>query len=171
MEKVLFKEEQRFTQWWLWLIMVCSLLAIVIPILNEWNSSTIKTNSESTLRLLLYGGLAIIFVLVMMLVLLVSKLKTKIRNDGLYVAFPPLRKKWKLISANEIERFELRTYLAIKEYGGYGIKKRRKYGQAYTVSGNVGLQLYFKNGKKLLIGTQKKQAIEYAMNKLMNEVS
>ena len=107
----------------------------------------------------------------MMLVLLVSKLKKKIRNDGLYVAFPPLRKKWKLISANEIERFELRTYLAIKEYGGYGIKKRRKYGQAYTVSGNVGLQLYFKNGKKLLIGTQKKQAIEYAMNKLMNEVS
>ena len=37
-----------------------------------------------------------------------------------------------------------------------------------TVSGKIGLQLYLKNGAKLLIGTQKKQAIEYAMEKLMN---
>jgi hypothetical protein len=31
----------------------------------------------------------------------------------------------------------------------------------------VGLQLYFVGGKKFLIGTQKKQALEYAMRKLM----
>ena len=31
MEKVLFKEEQRFTQWWLWLIMAITLLSVLIP--------------------------------------------------------------------------------------------------------------------------------------------
>ena len=69
----------------------------------------------------------------------------------------------------EIEKFEVRTFNAVREYGGYGLKRRRKYGQSYTISGNVGLQLYFRNGKKLLIGTQKKQAIKYAMEKLMRE--
>ena len=49
------------------------------------------------------------------------------------------------------------------------MKRRRKYGMSYTVSGNIGLQIYFKNGKKLLIGTQRKQALEYAMEKLMQK--
>jgi len=56
---------------------------------------------------------------------------------------------------------------AVREFGGHGLKKTLKNGTSYTLSGNVGLQLYFVGGKKLLIGTQKKQALEYAMHKLM----
>jgi len=61
----------------------------------------------------------------------------------------------------------MRTFRAKREYGGYGIKWRRRSGRALIISGNTGLQLYFKNGKKLLIGTQQKQGIEYAMKKFM----
>ncbi len=38
---------------------------------------------------------------------------------------------------------------------------------AYTIAGNIGLQLYMADGKKFLLGKQNKQAIEYAMKKMM----
>ena len=74
-----------------------------------------------------------------------------------------------LIEVQEIERFEIRTYRAGSEFGGYGFRSRRTSGQSFTISGNIGLQLYLKNGKKLLIGTHKKQGIENAMCKIMGE--
>jgi len=37
------------------------------------------------------------------------------------------------------------------------------------MSGNIGLQLYFKDGKRLLIGTKRPDAIKRAMDKLMSE--
>jgi hypothetical protein len=82
------------------------------------------------------------------------------------VAFTPFFRKCKKFSPAEIEKFEIRNYNALREYGGYGLKRKFKYGQSFTISGKTGLQLYLKNGKKVLIGTQKKQAIEYAMGKL-----
>ena len=72
-----------------------------------------------------------------------------------------------------IEKYEVRKYNAFREYGGYGIKGRkpgrrfRGKGYAYNISGNTGLQLYLKDGKKVLIGTQRGEAIKYAMDKMM----
>ncbi|MBT3385537.1 MAG: hypothetical protein HN778_00255 [Prolixibacteraceae bacterium] len=169
MQKVLFKEEQRFTQWWLWLILGSALLAIVIPLANELSAQSWDTSSEGFLRLILYGSVAVLFIVAVLIVLILSRLKTKITYDGIFITFPPLKRKSFRIKVQEIERFEIRKYRAKREYGGYGFRSRRKSGQAYTISGNIGLQLHFKNGKKLLIGTQKKQAIEFAMCKIMGE--
>ncbi len=95
-------------------------------------------------------------------------LKMKITNEAIWVSFPPLIRNWKKITPDQVKRYEIRTFNANREFGGHGIKRRRRVGTAYTVSGNTGLQLYFTNGKKLLIGTQKKQALEYALRKLMS---
>ena len=169
MEKILFKEEQQFRQWWIWLILVSALLAIVIPIANELSAQSWDINSEDFSRLILYGSFVVLFIVAVLVVLGLSRLKTKITSDGIFITFPPLRRKSYRIKFQEIEQFEIRKYSARLEYGGHGFRNRRKSGQAYTISGNTGLQLYFKNGKKLLIGTQKKQAIEFAMCKIMEE--
>ena len=166
MGRILFHEEQRFTRWWLGLILGSALLAIVIPLVNELSAHSWDTNSEDFSRLILYGSVAVLFIVAVLIVLVLSRLKTKITYDGIFITFPPLKRKSYRIKVQEIERFEIRKYRAKREYGGYGFRSRRTFGQSYTISGNVGLQLYLKNGKKLLIGTQKKQAIEYAMIKL-----
>ncbi len=167
MEKLLFKEEQRFTQWWLWLILISSLLALVIPIGSQLSTESWTTSSEEFLRLVLYGGVAGLFIIAVLIVLVLSRLKTKITNDGITITYLPLKRKPYHIKVQEIERYEIRKYRAKQEYGGYGFRRRRKSGLAYIISGNIGLQLYLKNGKKILIGTQKKQAFEFAMNKIM----
>lgn len=173
MEKVLYKEEQHFTQWWLWLIMVLTLLSVLVPFSygvysQEVLDKPFGDNPMSTAGLIVTGITSLLIVGGIVIMFFVARLKTRITSEGLFVSFPPLINKWKKYDANEIENYEVRTFKAKREYGGYGIKRSRKYGQSYTISGRLGLQLYLSNGKKLLIGTQKKQAIEYAMGKLMD---
>jgi hypothetical protein len=104
----------------------------------------------------------------LIILLLVLRLVTRIRQEGVYVQFKPLQFREKFIPKEEIKSFELRKYKPIAEYGGWGIRTGlRKYGKAYNVSGNMGLQLYLANGKKLLIGTQKPREVQKAMEALM----
>ncbi len=87
------------------------------------------------------------------------ELTTEGGSDGLYIKFFPFHLKFKRIAFDEIAKFYTRTYRPIMEYGGWGIR----YGfawplnanKAYNMSGNKGVQLELKNGKCLLIGTQK----------------
>ena len=173
MERILFTEEQRFNQWRLSLIMIFSLAAVLVPFLYGIYSKEVLHepfgNSTMSADGLIVTGISSLLIMGLILVIFIhSKLKTKITDEAVWVAYPPMKNKWRKILPGEIERYDVRIYKALREYGGYGIKRRVKYGQSYTISGNVGLQLYLKNGKKLLIGTQKKQAMEYAMGKLMN---
>jgi hypothetical protein len=167
MEKVLFKEEQRFKQWWIWLILVVTLLALIVPLINAITEEQASLSSSGNARFIVYGVLAVLFLVPAITVILFIKLKTKITEKCIYVAYFPFVRQWKEISLSEIKKYEIRKYRPMLEYGGYGMKKRRKAGQAFSISGNMGLQLYLKNGKKLLIGTHKKQAMEYAMAKLI----
>ena len=172
MEKLLYKEEQRFNQRWLWILMIVSVSASAIPFIRGIYFLSAENppgdNPMSTEGLIVTGVtlLAMIFIFVM---LFRAKLTTKITVDKLSVCFPPLIRKWREIDPAEIERYELRQYHPKREYGGRGIKRRLRKGSAWTVSGRIGLQLYFKNGKKFLIGTQKQQALEHAMRKLMEK--
>ncbi|TEW77202.1 hypothetical protein E2488_04665 [Gramella jeungdoensis] len=63
---------------------------------------------------------------------------------------------------SNISECYIRNYNPISEFGGWGIKSsfRRDTGKAYTIKGSIGLQLKLKNGKKILIGTQKNEEIK-----------
>ena len=77
--------------------------------------------------------------------------------------------KERFISKHEISRFEVRKFNPHREYGGHGIKRsKRKMGRSYTVSGRLGLQLYLNNGNLILLGTRRKEAMQYAMEKMMS---
>jgi hypothetical protein len=172
MEKVLFSEEQRFTQKWLWLIIIgATLISIVPTIFGIYSQEILKKpwgdNPTDTLGLLLILLFKIILMGGLILLFIKMRLKVEIRSDSLWFRFPPLVRKWKCITKEEIESFEVRTYRPVYEYGGWGIKGSTK-DKVYNISGNVGLQLKLKNGRRVLFGTQESQAVEYAMRKMMN---
>lgn len=151
------------------MIMFFALLAIIAPLIKAIVEEQAKLGSSSSSRLILYGVVTVLFLTAVIVVMLFVRLKTKVTYDGICIIFIPFVRKWKKIAKDDIASYELRKFQAILEYGGYGMRTRRKAGKAYTISGNIGLQLYLKNGKKLLIGTQKQQAIKYAMDKLMGD--
>ena len=60
---------------------------------------------------------------------------------------------------------EVRQYKPLSEYGGWGLRYGSS-GKAYNVSGNIGIQLHFKDGSTLLIGTNKKEEVEVVLKQI-----
>jgi len=82
-----------------------------------------------------------------------GKLVTEVRDDGIYVRYFPLHRRFRRIAFKELKGYKVRSYRPILEYGGWGIRFGLG-GKAYNVSGNRGVQLGLLDGKPLLIGSQ-----------------
>ncbi|MDA9235188.1 hypothetical protein N9E59_02850 [Polaribacter sp.] len=149
-----FKEEQRFRQVWLMVLLGFSLLVPVGLIIKEY----IKDNTSMTTNEFL-GSL--IGIIASVLLIFIFKLSTRIDEKGIHYQFFPFHFSMKTLLWSEITKAEIRTYDPIGEYGGWGLRYsfNKKKGNAVNVSGDIGIQLTLKNGKKLLIGTQKKEAV------------
>ncbi len=98
------------------------------------------------------------------------KLETEVRRDGLYVRYYPFHIQFKKFGADDLSEYYARKYRPIWEYGGWGIRCSFGKGKAYNVSGNKGVQLVFKNGKRLLIGSQRVEELEEAIRSIMASV-
>ncbi|MBA6156433.1 hypothetical protein H3Z83_07910 [Tenacibaculum sp. S7007] len=163
-----FKEEQRFTQTWLIALLGISIVIPIILITKEY----LEKNSSMTTNefLLTLGG-----IIVSLSFIFFFKLTTKIDETGIHYQFFPFHFSLRLIKWSEIDKAYVRTYDPISEYGGWGLKGgslwNKKNGTAINVSGDIGIQLELKNGKRILIGTQKeneaKRVLENYKNKLL----
>jgi hypothetical protein len=147
-----FRETQRFTQWWLWLILISSWIVMVSALVME----PPKTILEAIVLGLLALSLPILF--------WQMRLITRVTDAGIYVRYIPFHFKEQFYAWEAIESAQVRTYNPLKEYGGWGIKYGfNGQGKVYNVAGNQGLQLVLKSGDKLLIGTQKPIEIQAAV--------
>lgn len=96
--------------------------------------------------------------------------ETHIGVEGIQLRFFPFHLKFKKISWDEISQCYVREYSPIGEFGGWGLRFGFfGQGNAWNVAGNRGLQIEFKNGKKLLIGTQKPDLMVEALDKIKNK--
>ncbi|MHC4739433.1 MAG: DUF6141 family protein [Planctomycetota bacterium] len=164
---LIYREEQRFGLWLRWLIFVSILLAVPLSI---FSLSKIPSE-EGAIKILPVTVLTMcgIFVPIGIAVLFFAlKLETEVRGDGLYIRFYPFHLKFKRFGVEELSEYYAREYRPILEYGGWGIRWGRK-GRAYNVSGNKGVQLVFKNGKQLLIGSQREKELEDAIRSIMKD--
>jgi hypothetical protein len=151
--EILFKETQRFRQWWLWLILIFVAANSLWVMIHEFRSGQGDTLDRIVLPLLL-----LLLPASVIFFMLYIKLETEIKEDGMYVRFFPLHKQFRFFAWEEIEQAYVRTYKPLLEYGGWGLRGFSN-NRALNISGKEGLQLMMKDGRKLLIGTQKPQEI------------
>jgi len=149
---ILFSEKQRFNQWWIWVII---LVACIMPVWQFYraiieNQVVLSDPTE-------YIGLMIMVLIIILF--LSNRLDSEIRQDGIYVRFIPFIWKQRVYSWDSIEKLYIRRYHPLGEYGGWGIRGFGK-NRALNVSGNQGLQIVFKDGRRLLIGTRKPDEIK-----------
>ena len=175
MERNFFKEEQRFSNVWLYVFIVIVFTIAIAPTVIALYSQLVlgipcgeDPSSNESLLVLLF----VLLVMFVLILLLFNKMKlvTEVKNEGVFYKYPPFIIKFKVIRKEEIEKYEVRKYSPIREYSGWGIRYSwGKSGRAYNVKGNIGLQLYMVDGKKILFGTQRGDAIRRAMDKMMKE--
>ncbi len=91
-------------------------------------------------------------------------LHTRIDESGIHYRFAPVHRKERHIKWSDVKNIYVRKYKPIAEYGGWGFRMGRS-GTALNTSGNMGLQIEFTNGKRLLIGTHKPDELKRILAK------
>ncbi len=159
-----FIENQRFNQWWLYLILAIPLFALVIPLF-------LKTEKIMTSKHLSVILIPLIILLLVYVFIFSIRLKTRIDEKGIHYQFIPFNLKLKLIPWNELEQSYCRSYKALTEYGGWGYRVNFRNSKALNIRGNHGIQLVFKNGNRLLIGTQKPDEVNRILETYNSKLS
>ncbi len=152
-----FTETQKFDQLWLWLLLIPSgLLPVVIfgagLYVQLVKGQSFGNNPMSDQGLILAFILTLLLCLGLLLLFALTRLQTRVDKNSIELRFFPLLRKKRIISWNEVERFEVVKYNPVRDYGGWGLRFG-KGGKAYNVRGDHGLKLWFYNGRHLLIGT------------------
>jgi hypothetical protein len=148
----LFREEQRFRQPWLWVLVVASLLLVIATFLigvvqqlvlgRPWGNNPMSDTGLVVTALLVTALCAGILILYGTM-----KLVVEVRQKTVHVKFRPFV-----------------TYHPIRDYGGWGIRfSLTGKGRAYNVSGNRGVLLTLSNGKRLMLGSQRAEELASAI--------
>jgi hypothetical protein len=156
---VSFREEQYFRTIWLWLVVG------LVAGLQWWTfykqvvrgepwGDRPASNWVIVVSLLVFGiGLPVFF--------LFCRLVVSVTDVGVEIRFLPLVRR--TIPFSQIVRVRTRTYSALREYGGWGIRWGTGGKRAYNVSGSEGVELTLTDGSKLMIGSQRAHQLEEAI--------
>lgn len=154
MEKgLIFYEKQQFRQPWLWVLIVFTTLPAILVTVSE-----ARQNQQDVLVSLLVILLPITVIAIWFWN---AALITRIDKEGIYVKFAWFHRKYKFYSWDNIVSYDIKTYSPLTDYGGWGIRKG-----AYNVSGDVGMLIHFKDGKKLMIGTNDPDGMKKALQQI-----
>ena len=164
--KTIFTETQKFTQWWVFLILALTTVPFVIGFVYQETTGKLIGNHPMGNNQYI---LALIIVCLVNSLFFIMRLQTKIDSDGIHVRFFPFKLNYGHYKWDEIEKVSVRNYEPISEYGGWGIRYSFNHGKALTTSGNQGIQMETKSGKKILIGTQKPEEAEIAIRQLRKD--
>ena len=163
-EKVLFTEEQKFKQWWLWMLLLGLNGLFNFKIAKQLYYKNLYA-PESQIDSGVFIGFTIIFLLTILFYFF--KLQTLVKVDGIYVRFFPIQMAHKKYTWDVLKKIYIRKYNPIGEYGGWGFRFGLYSSEnALNVSGNQGLQLEIFNKNNLLIGTNKPQQLKDLLIKL-----
>lgn len=164
--KVLFQEKQKFTQWWLWMILLTPAFFIFYELLLPLFRGNSNTSGNVAVSVVIPNeSLVALFILLLVLgFMYFSTLKTTVHSDRIVVRHLLfVKKEW---FWNEVQSVEIIKY----GFVGYGIRFSMNHGTVYNVKGNKGLFLKLKNGKKRLLGTQKPKELEKVVSSILKNL-
>jgi len=157
--KIEFKETQKFTQWWLWLILIGIGILPIIGIYKQlFLGEQFGEKPMPDFGLIIFS----IFIFGLIALFYIARLKIEINQKEIKVNFFPFVKK--RVNWHEIKSAKTLDYGFV---GGWGIRLWTEYGTVYNTKGSKGLAIELNNGKKFLIGTQKEAELNKVIEKCL----
>ncbi|RZK30301.1 MAG: hypothetical protein EOO63_07095, partial [Hymenobacter sp.] len=142
-----FTEAQWFFRRWWWL-MLGAAIALIAPLVatthQPHGGQTLLT--AAPLVLLVLAGLCSL------------RLMVRVDAFGVHYQYIPLLNRWRHWPWSEFTQVFPRTYSPLGDHGGWGIRGLPG-NLAYNVWGKAGLQLIFRSGNRLLLGTQQPEEL------------
>lgn len=158
-EGLLFREEQRFRQWWV-------LLSVAVPVVAVWwlfvrQVLAGQPVGDRPLPDVAVWVLWAVIGLGLPALLSVLRLVTEVRPGVLVLRFRPLAKR--IVPLEDLADSEVTDFRPIVHYGGWGLRWGFRKGWAWTVSGNRGVRLTLEDGRLLLVGSQQPENLDVAL--------
>ncbi|MFZ4399012.1 MAG: hypothetical protein ACOYO1_03170 [Bacteroidales bacterium] len=164
MKTIYYSEVQKVSNKWIWLLIATLFIIFSYGFIEELILQ--HPFEKNNIQIWTLGLLAIL-TLCLLLFVCIIKLSFQIDEDGIHFRFYPFHFKVYTIIWEDIETIHIRKYKPIIEYGGWGIRTISfTKNIAYNISGNIGLQIELKKGKKILIGTQNPEELEKIISKI-----
>ncbi len=157
---LLFKENQRFTQWWIWLILIITASLTAYVFIQQLILDNPVGSKPLPDAWVIFFSFVYVFVLLFFWVL---ELRTEIDNEEIRARlFPFLQHKffWDEIKSAEVIEYK---------FVGYGLRFSQNYGTVLNIKGNKGLAIELHSGAKFLIGTQDSDSLKASVDMKMKE--
>ena len=150
-----FHEEQKPGQMWT-VVAIAAVALVLVVVLPQAAVLPIRV------------VLLLLITLVVLVVLLAARLVVDVDREQITIRF---RVIWptRRIAIRDVRRAYVLKYRPIIDYGGYGVRLGLK-GWAYNVSGNHGVLVETKNGSRLMIGSQRPNELEAAIERAKGEL-
>ncbi len=149
---LLFREQQRFDQWWVILSLGMVAVFVAYKFWLVWQSGQ-PMHRVSWLLL----GVPVLIILFFTTL----RLDTEISTEGVRVRFFPFVDRF--IPSAEIESATVRKYNPVTEFGGWGIRWGTKGRVAYSTRGDMAIVLQLRSGQTVYIGTRKPEEARQAL--------
>jgi hypothetical protein len=158
MDEPVFREDQRFTQPWLWALVVVVAVAVWVALVAQFVGDG---GDESG------WALAIVAVVVgvgLPVLLAFIRLTVEVFADRVAIRFRPFVRR--TIALDSVVAVDAVTYRPLREYGGWGVKGWSRRKVAYNVRGDRGVLLTLVDGRTVLLGSQRSAELEAAIGRL-----
>jgi hypothetical protein len=157
MDEPVFREDQRFTQRWLWALVVVAAVAVWVFVVAQLvGSGGDEAGWVLVIVAVVVGvGLPVLFA--------VARLTVEVFADRVEIRFRPFVRR--TIALDSVVDAEAVTYSAVREYGGWGVKGWSRRKVAYNVRGDRGVLLTLVDGRTVLLGSQRAADLEAAIGR------
>lgn len=157
-----FEETQRFTQPWLWLVILAVAgFSWYAALLQLGLRRPVGSNPAPDAVLLVVW---LLFGVALPLLFRAMHLRTEVKADGLHLRLYPLHLRFRHWPFEALGSADARTYSPLREYGGWGLRLGPG-GWAYNIQGNRGVQIVLRSGRRILIGSQEPERLEDALRR------
>jgi hypothetical protein len=165
----IYREEQNFA-WWVYALLFgvelvfWLVLAVVFEKAPNHGAAPFFGSLLDT-----FGWLSVLVVLASPALLLVALLRmtTEVTPSQARVWFGWIPTYRRVVPITSIQRLEVVRYRPLVDYGGWGIRTGRDGERALNARGDRGVRLYFSDGSRLLIGSQRPESLALAIEGAM----
>jgi len=155
-----FEEKQTLKLWWLYILLAVDAIMVVSIILFDKGGMSF----QDLKNVYFMPFWAVLLPTLIIFLIQRNTLTTKINQEGISYRYFPFNIKPKLFYWADIDKVYINTYDALGDYGGWGVRYKLWFkfnDKAYVLNDkNKGLQIEFKNGKKLLFSSNKLDELE-----------
>ncbi|MCX6650973.1 MAG: DUF6141 family protein [Methanomassiliicoccales archaeon] len=157
---VRFRELKYYRPWWFVLIILLASglawwAAVTQLVMGEpWGNNP----ASDEFVLVFFIGFGILFPLIMFNMHLTITV-----SDAVYIKLWPFMPRARMLSPRDIDSYQAMDYDPLSDYGGWGIKGTAS-DRAYNVSERRGVKFNLRDGRKVMIGSQRAEQLKMSVD-------